>query len=55
MSWPPASDRSFRKENRVDYKTILNEVDEGIGKVILNRPGQRNAQNEALILELDDA
>lgn len=39
----------------MDYKTILYQVDEGIGKVILNRPGQRNAQNEALILELDDA
>jgi enoyl-CoA hydratase len=39
----------------VDYKTIIYEVTGNVGRVTLNRPGQRNAQNEALILELDDA
>lgn len=39
----------------MDYKTILYEVSGNIGRITLNRPGQRNAQNEALILELDSA
>jgi enoyl-CoA hydratase len=39
----------------VSYETLLVDVKEGIGSVMLNRPDVRNALNATLILELEQA
>lgn len=38
-----------------DYKTILTEVEDGVGIVTLNRPEKLNAMNRNLNVELQDA
>lgn len=37
----------------MEFKTLQCSVSEGVARVVLNRPEQRNAQNETMILELD--
>jgi 2-(1,2-epoxy-1,2-dihydrophenyl)acetyl-CoA isomerase len=39
----------------VTYETILYDVDDGIGRVTLNRPGKLNAFNDQMIGETTDA
>ncbi len=39
----------------MEYRHILYSVDDGVARVILNRPEVRNAQSRRLLEELDDA
>jgi len=39
----------------MEYRHILYSVDDGIGRVLLNRPEVRNAQSRRLLEEMDDA
>jgi len=39
----------------MEYRHILYSVDDGVGRVLLNRPEVRNAQSRRLLEEMDDA
>ena len=43
------------REAAVDYENILYRVEDGIARLILNRPEVRNAQSRPLLEELDRA
>jgi enoyl-CoA hydratase len=53
--WSAARTPTRRRKPALRYETILYEVDAHIATITLNRPRVRNAQNTALILELDAA